>query len=265
MLSYDALIEQAGRRGMPAQKLRGIVREYLQILILHALSRHESGKKLFFTGGTYLRLIHDLKRFSEDLDFNTAEIKKEEFEVLIHALQTELKRLNIRCEVKFRHWGQIFAASLVFSEIEERYGVISKFSRKAGIVIKVETNRPAWLIKKETAVISGYGEIFPCLCTDKGSLFADKIDALMKKKRGRHLYDIIFMLSNRFPVNNAVSSSLDLGDAPLKILLDGVMRFSRAELKRQAESLKPFLFEESESDWIIEAHQIVPSLIEKYK
>ena len=71
MLTYDSLIEQAQSRGMPPTKIRAILREYLQILILKQLYKTESGKKLYFTGGTYLRLIHNLKRFSEDLDFNT--------------------------------------------------------------------------------------------------------------------------------------------------------------------------------------------------
>ncbi|MBI2252835.1 MAG: nucleotidyl transferase AbiEii/AbiGii toxin family protein, partial [Armatimonadetes bacterium] len=71
MLTYDALINQAKIRGVPFTKIRGILREYLQVLILKELYKTEEGKKLFFTGGTYLRLVHNLKRFSEDLDFNT--------------------------------------------------------------------------------------------------------------------------------------------------------------------------------------------------
>lgn len=264
MLTYDALIEQAKNRGMPHTKIRGILREYLQILILKELYKTETGRKLYFTGGTYLRLVHNLKRFSEDLDFNTASIKEKEFENLIKKIQGELKRLNIDFRPRFRHWKNIYAADLVFPRIEKIYNVTSRFTKKEGIVIKIETNRPKWKIKKETEVISGFGEFYPCVCTDKGALFADKIDALNKKKRGRHIYDIMFMLSNRYSIDREVLSVLGIEGDPLDVIADGIRGFSRAELKKQAESLRPFLFEESEADLIINAHQIIPSLLEKY-
>ena len=56
MLTYETLLEQAKLRNMPANKIRGVLREYLQILILKERYRGESGRKLCFTGGTYLRI-----------------------------------------------------------------------------------------------------------------------------------------------------------------------------------------------------------------
>lgn len=107
MLTYDALIEQAKLRGMPPTKVRGILREYLQILILKELYKISLSEKLYFTGGTYLRLIHNLKRFSEDLDFNAPKISTTEFENTINRLLVELKRLAIKSRTQFTH-GIIF-------------------------------------------------------------------------------------------------------------------------------------------------------------
>lgn len=177
----------------------------------------------------------------------------------------EMGRLNIRSQVRFKHWGNISSASLIFPTVEEQYGVVSKYTKKTGIVIKIETNRPSWKIRKETGVISGFGEIFASLCTDRGAFFADKIDALLKKKKGRHFYDIIFMISNQFPIDMEACSALNLGKEPLKTLLDYVTNLSKSELKKQAESLRPFLFEESEADLIIDAHQVIPALLKKYE
>ena len=47
MITYDSLIEQAKSREMPPTKIRGILREYLQILILKELYRTEAGKGIF--------------------------------------------------------------------------------------------------------------------------------------------------------------------------------------------------------------------------
>jgi hypothetical protein len=265
MLTYGALLEQAETRGMPITKLRGILREYLQILILKELSKAEAGGKLYFTGGTYLRLAHNLKRFSEDLDFNASGIAVKEFEGLAEKLRKELKRQGINCHCRFKHWGNIYAADLAFPDIEKAYNITSKFSGQGGIIIKIETNRPKWKIKKEPQVISGFGELYPCLCTDVATLFADKIDALNKKERARHLYDIIFLLANSYPLDKKALSALGIKSDPLEIIAQRVMGFSNADLKKQAESLRPFLFEEADAALISNARQIVSSLLKKYR
>ena len=90
MLTYDALLEQAKARQMPVSKMRGVLREYLQVLILKVLYKTEAGRKLYFTGGTYLRLAHGTKRFSEDLDFNTDSLTKAGFETVVQAAAVEL-------------------------------------------------------------------------------------------------------------------------------------------------------------------------------
>lgn len=263
MLTYDSLIEQAKSREMPSTKIRGILREYLQILILKELYRTEAGRKLYFTGGTYLRLVHSTKRFSEDLDFNTNKITKEEFENLLKNVKKELKRTGLESHIVFAHWGNVYVSKLIFPDVERMYNVVSKYSKKKGIMIKVETNNSKWKIKNETQIISGFGEFYPCICTDRSVLFADKIDALTKKNRGRHLYDIMFMLSNKFPISKSILRALGIKKEPLKVISDKVKSLSKEELKKQAEILRPFLFEESEADLITNAHHIIPSLIEQ--
>lgn len=264
MLTYDSLIEQAKAREMPLTKMRGILREYIQILILKELYRIESGRKLYFTGGTYLRLAHNIKRFSEDLDFNTKKITKTEFENLLKKIKIELKRSGVNSEIKFTHWDNMYVAKITFPELEKIYNVVSKYSKKQGIVIKVETNRPKYKIETETQAIAGFGEVYPCICTAKGILFADKIDAFTKKRRGRHIYDIIFMLSNKYPIDKKTLLYLGIKEDPLEFILKSIRSFSKIELKYQAESLKPFLFDESDSGLIANAHDIIPSLIKSY-
>ncbi len=264
MLAYDALVEQAALRGMPITKMRGILREYLQILILKQIYRIEEGRKLYFTGGTYLRLLHNLKRFSEDLDFNTDVLKKKQFELLIRKVKTELKRLNIDSSIRFTHWGRLFSADLAFPSIEKAYNVVSKFSGSKGIVIKIETNQPKWKIEKDPRLISGFGEFYPCICTERSALFADKIDAFCKKSAGRHIYDIIFMLANRYPINCKILQSFGIKEEPLKVISDRIRNFSPLDLKKLAETLRLFLFDEKEADLIVNAPSALSSLIIKY-
>ena len=265
MLIYEALIQEAKLRGMPATKMRGILREYLQILVLKELYATDDGRKLMFTGGTYLRLTQKLKRFSEDLDFNAKNIKKREFEALAAKVKGQLRKRGVESLLKFKHWGNIYAADIIFPSIEKAYNITSNYSKKEGIIIKLETNRPKWRIKEESELISGFGEMYPCVCSEKGALFADKIDALGKKLKGRHLYDIIFMLTKRYPINKKVLLRLGIKSDPLETIIAKVNSIPRLELQRQAEALRPFLFDESEAGLIADAHQVIPKLIEIYK
>ena len=265
MLTYDALIEQAKLRQMPVTKTRGILREYLQVLILKEIYRTPSGKKLFFTGGTYLRLIHNSKRFSEDLDFYANKISKKEFENLLYKVVKELQRKGIESSVQFSHWGNMYVSKLIFPAIEKFYNIVSKYSKKTGIIIKLETNLAKWKVIQESQVISGFGEIYPCICTNNAILFADKIDALIKKNRARHLYDIIFMLSNKHPVDKHILSILGIKDRPENIIMKRIQSLSKEELKRQAEQLRPFLFDEQDAELISNASDIISSLLKKNK
>ncbi|HPN87720.1 MAG TPA: nucleotidyl transferase AbiEii/AbiGii toxin family protein [Candidatus Omnitrophota bacterium] len=262
MLTFEALSEDAKLRGMPTANTRGILREYLQILILKEMYQLPAGRKLFFTGETYLRLAHQTKRFSENLDFNVSAMSKIEFESVLQKIQATLKKTGVNTNLEFEHWGNLFVAELIFPDIEKFYGIVLPHSKKEGIVIKVEANNPKWNIKTQTLAITGFGQMYPVICTDKGALFADKIDALLKKNRARHLFDIIFMLSKKYPVDSYVLKSLGITENPFDVIVKCVNSFSIEELKKQAESLRPFLFDEREADLIINAPAIVKQLLE---
>lgn len=60
---------QAQFVGATAEAQRGIVREYLQMRILQSLQEAGAMIPLAFHGGTALRLLYQMPRYSEDLDF----------------------------------------------------------------------------------------------------------------------------------------------------------------------------------------------------
>lgn len=264
MLEPDALAAEAKQRGMPPGKMRGSLREYLQILILRELYKLPDGKKLCFTGGTYLRLVQQIKRFSEDLDFNARRMKKADFEGVVKTVQAGLRKEGLTVKLAFRHWGNVLVGELIFPEVEEHYGVVSPHRRKEGIVIKFEANQPKWNITTESLVVAGYGAMFPAVCTNRGAFFADKIDAFIRKTRGRHLFDIMFMLSQKYPIDVKILKALGVKDPPAEVIQKRVKSFTAAQLKKQAEQLRPFLFEESEADLLIHAHDVIPQLIRSY-
>ena len=153
---------------------------------------------------------------------------------------------------------------MIFNEIENEYGIVSEYSRKTGIMIKVEASKYYERAKCQSHIISGFGEVFPCLCADKSVLFSDKIDAISKKQRGRDIFDLIFCLVNKFKPDKYVLSVLDIKKEPLEFLVESISNISLEQLSRQAKILQPFLFDESEVKLIENARVVIPELIENY-
>lgn len=148
--------------------------------------------------------------------------------------------------LEFDHRQDLWVARMAFPGIEDAYGVVSKYSKKEGIVIKAEVNTPRWKIDPETLVVSGFGQMYPVICTQKGALFADKIDALLKKNRARHLFDIMFMLSQKYPIDERVFKTFGIQEPPLQAVVNRVESFSASEL-------------------IVNAKTIIRQLVERYR
>jgi len=64
------LIRQQIKPEMALEDKLNRVREFLQIVILKIIYDKGFFKNIAFVGGTALRILYDLRRFSEDLDFS---------------------------------------------------------------------------------------------------------------------------------------------------------------------------------------------------
>jgi len=259
MLSYEALAEYGREKGMPAGKMRGLLREYIQTLILKFIYSHKGGKQLYFLGGTYLRLVHQFKRFSEDLDFNGEKLSRKEFEGLMRHVQVELERENLNCRANFEYRGNLLTAK--FSFTDDLLKAYRLADQRGGLMIKVEVHQPAWELKTEEAVVNNFGEVFPVLTMTAGYIFCEKMLALSTHKRGRHVYDLVMMLSRKFPMDDYVLREKKIKASAPDYLRDIVFSIPDPELKKMAASLRPFLFEEKEAEYVERAKFYIEKML----
>ena len=91
---------------------RYMLKEYLQLLILDYLSTTSYIGKLSFIGGTNLRLIQGIDRFSEDIDFDCKDLSSEEFIAMTFCA----KKSNISQSVKERV-GCFLRLSIIPSDV----------------------------------------------------------------------------------------------------------------------------------------------------
>ena len=72
------------------------------------------------------------------------------------------------------------------------------------------------------------------------------------------------MLSENYPIDTLALRVLGIKEPPLKAIINRVERFSIAELKKQAEQIRPFLFDENEAQLLSNAKTIIPQLASRY-
>lgn len=188
-----------------SEELINVSREYLQIIILESIYHSKFGRFVSFMGGTCLRLCHNLKRYSEDLDF-TLDIKSSEYDFKNQNLiiQRDLMLRNIKNEINVSQDKTVQKTFIKIVDILGQLGLSRVKGQRLHIKLEVDTN-PVDINfgKRESFFITKYNEIFPVLKHDLPTLFAGKILAILNRpyKRGRDFYDLIWYLSQKININ----------------------------------------------------------------
>ena len=187
-------------------------REFLQILALKIIYDKGGFGNLAFVGGTALRVIFDLRRFSEDLDFSLVEKKGYNFSHLNSELIREFKLNGFNAESSPKMDKTVHSAFLKFSGFLKEIGLSALESQKFSIKLEVDTNPP-----KGGAIVSSLiNKLYTLNIThfDLPSMFATKLHACFYRKylKGRDFYDFIWYLSKRIKpnyllLNNAIQQT----------------------------------------------------------
>lgn len=171
------------------------MREYLQAYILRIM--HDEGVFRFaaFLGGTALRFLYGLPRFSEDLDFSLENKGVLDFTVLMKKIGDELKSAGYEVSVSYNEQKTVNSAWVRFSGLMYETGLSSLKAQKFSIKIEIDTNPPRGAILK-TDIVNKY---FPLsfLSYDIASFFAGKLSALLTRQyaKGRDFFDLGWYLS----------------------------------------------------------------------
>ena len=96
-----------------------ILKEYLQLMILDYLSSTPNIRKMTIIGGTSLRLVKGIDRFSGDLDFDCKDQSKDEFIEMTNGVVQFLERSGLRVETKDKDNPKLtaFRRNIYFPEL----------------------------------------------------------------------------------------------------------------------------------------------------
>ena len=250
-----AIVAESG--DLPA--VRHLVREYIQHYVLYLLYRTKHYRRMAFTGGTALRILFELPRFSEDLDFSLVDDREAlGFDDVRDALLSELELAGYEVIEGGRRSNNVASTFIKFPGLLHELGLSPHASQTLSVRLEIDLNPPAGG-RTELALVNRYHLLYHVMRHDLPTLLAGKLHALFFRPytKGRDVYDALWFLSAKKEIepnltflNNASrqteDSPAEFTAANWRRLLGG--RLSAMDMRRARESVRPFLERPEEAD-----------------
>ena len=237
-------------RGMsdPGQALNRL-REYLQAFVLRSLQESEAFRPLAVVGGTALRFLHGLPRFSEDLDFSLVSNDGYAGKEWMAKVKRDLMLAGFVPEVTWNDRKVVHAGWVRVSGILRDAGLSAMAAENLAIKVVIDT-RPPDGARCERRVVTRHLTFF-LQHYDLPSLLAGKLHAAITRRyaKGRDWYDLLWYLSQRPPVapnetllQNALDQTRGLGRENASAWRDLVRaRLAALDVQAIRDDVAPFL------------------------
>lgn len=194
-------------RGASGPPARNLAREFLQAAILGSLQRHGAMVPLAFQGGTALRFLYSIRRYSEDLDFALERPGANyDFRGYLEAVRADLRREGYTVDVaRVSDQRAVHSAFVRFPTLLHEMGLSGHRDETLAVKIEVDARAPAGA-GLETTIVRRH-LLLRLQHHDRASLLAGKLHAILRRPypKGRDFYDLIWYLSDRdWPSPNLV-------------------------------------------------------------
>lgn len=230
---------------------RNLAREYLQARILSALQRAGAMIPLAFHGGTALRFLYAIARYSEDLDFALEKDKDHyDFRAYLQTIKSELTVEGYALEMKVNDKKTVHSAFVRFPGLLYELGLSGHRHEVLAVKIEVDTNPPTGAMLS-TSIVRRHLTL-QLQHHDPASMLAGKLHAILQRSylKGRDLYDLLWYLSdpnwpapNLTLLNNALQQTGWTGKLLTKDNWRAALRkrLKTIEWRRVVNDVRPFL------------------------
>ncbi|MFW6136871.1 MAG: nucleotidyl transferase AbiEii/AbiGii toxin family protein [Candidatus Aminicenantaceae bacterium] len=229
---------------------RNRIREYLQARMLQFLQERGLFGSWIFHGGTALRFLYRIPRYSEDLDFSLSRGKAMDFEEAVSKIRPWFESEAYSVDLLTKGARTVKSARIRFPGLLHELGLSPRRTQALSIRIELDSRPPSGG-KTETSIIRRH-IMLNVLHYDKSSLLSGKLHALLARPyiKGRDLYDLFWYISDsswpkpniRF-LNNALQQTGWSGPEIDSSNWAGVLakKLRTINWSRAAEDVRPFL------------------------
>ncbi len=189
-------------------------KELIQHCFLFALSKTDFFSYAAFHGGTCLRIVDKIDRFSEDLDFVSVQSNtpSEKFTTLLNEATEIIKELGLEVNVKHNNINNdvlkvwVKEGSLVKKFLSENPKYVHQ-NGKSRIKIEIDIAPPAGSTFREVGI--SFPEEFKIKIQDHSSSFSGKLHAVLCREfsyggqyiKGRDYFDLHWYLAQKIEPN----------------------------------------------------------------
>lgn len=235
---------------------RYMLKEYLQLLILDQLATSPYINKVTFIGGTNLRLIQGIDRFSEDLDFDCKDLCEEEFMAMTDCMVTFLQQNNIDVETRDRYNPNLTAyrRNLYFPQM--LFNLKLTGHREERLLLKIEAQDQGVIYQPEIATVNRMGFFFNIQTPPLDVLCAMKFAAILSRQKGRDFYDVIFLLSKTRPNMEFLQARVGINSID-ELKLAVADRLNEVDINQKKRDFQHLLFNEANAERIISFRSLI--------
>ena len=248
-------------------------RELLQKIILNGLSRGQFFKKAAFHGGTALRILYGIGRYSEDLDFSLFE-PDPDFKLSRYLSYAENEvcsyGLTVTTKVRDVTVGSIRTGDMRCNMREILFNIgfpnnlVESMHPDAVVRVKIDVNtEPPEGARYDKFSMNDPLNYYLC-ALDRESMFAGKIGAVFARRwghrvKGRDLFDYLWYLDNGTEINmeymrsNLVNQQIIQPDDEFNLdVLKSILsdRFDAIDYRSAMEDVRGFVIgQRAPEDW----------------
>ena len=238
---------------------RYMLKEYLQLLILDHLATTPYIIKMSFIGGTNLRLIQGIDRFSEDLDFDCMNLSEEEFMAMTDSVVQYLKQNNVEVETRDKPNPHLtaFRRNLYFPQMLFDLGLTGH--REERLLLKIEAQDQGVEYQPVVSNVNKMGFFLNIQVPPIDVLCAMKFAAILARQKGRDFYDAIFLLSKTKPNMDFLRART--GIASIEELKATIAeRLQKIDLNHKKRDFMHLLFNEINADRILQFADVIADI-----
>lgn len=253
------IVNENQEKNLPSEVIQNLLKEYLHYFVLDYIYSSEF-KSMVFYGGSALRVLFDLPRLSEDIDFEADE--KVDLKELAKGLENYFKK-DLALYEKFSV-NKMRTINRIFLKFPVLYEVGLSPHKDEVLRLKVEARPLLNEFFENTKIVltskSKYGRSFVVRHYDLPTLFASKLPAILSRGergfkkgkieeginfKGRDFYDLIWYMERGILPDPLMLEKKDV-KKPLKEIFDEIENFvanNRNFAKGLAGDLRPlFVF-----------------------
>jgi len=236
-----------------------MIKEYLQLLILDFLSSTPYIRKITFIGGTNLRLVKGIDRFSEDLDFDCKSLSKEEFIEMTDAVYQFLHRSGLRVELRDKENDRLkaYRRNIYFPELLFDLGLSGHKDER--FLIKIEGQDQQIDYKPLMVNIKGCGFFFPFPVPSDEVLCDMKLSAMISRQKGRDFYDAMFLLGMVKPDYNFLAAQRGIRNLE-ELKLATVEILKTVDLNKKMKDFEHLLFNKAYGERILTIGEFIQEM-----